>query len=94
MQTDRDYADMVNPYVRAEEEAEQRGFRKGVLMAVWWLLCICVAGLLLVSLKANAVAPWSYEESRQPIKASERDARITVCQSNSVLWGWSCFIVR
>lgn len=31
--TDRDYADMVNPYARMESDADARGYRRGALHA-------------------------------------------------------------
>ena len=94
--TDIDYKDIINPIGKMEREAEQRGYRRGILTAIWWLLCAVVAGLVLVSLKAHAAeAPrWSVEHSTKPIKASDRKAVITVCHSNSVRMGYQCFSVR
>ena len=87
-----DFADIINPIGRMEREAEQRGYRRGILTALWWLLCAVVAGMVLYSLKAHAA--WDYEESRRVIKASERNARISICQQNAVEMGWACFTVR
>ena len=46
--TDWDYADMVNPHVRAEQEAESRGYRSGIrdTIFVGALIIIVVVGLL------------------------------------------------
>lgn len=89
-----DYADMVNPYVRAEHEAEGRGYRRGVWAGAFAALYIAIiAGMILVSWHAHA-ADWTREESQRVITASERDAQITVCQQNAIERGWACFIVR
>ena len=92
--TDRDYTDMVNPYVRAEEEAFKRGHSEGLAAGIFYALCAIIAlGMLLVALDAHA-ADWTYEESPRVIRASERDARLTVCQQNAIERGWQCFIVK
>lgn len=88
-----DYADMINPYVRAEQEAETRGFRKGAAFGVYMTLCVIIAGMILMSLNAHA-ADWSFEEAKKPIRASERDATLSVCQNNSARHVWHCFFVR
>ena len=94
--TDIDYKDIINPIGKMEREAEQRGYRRGILTAIWWLLCACVAGLVLVSLKAHAAeAPrWSVEHAPKPIKASDRNASITICSTVSARMQWTCFVVR
>lgn len=38
---DRNYADMVNPYVRAEQEAEARGYKRGLFHAALFVFSIC-----------------------------------------------------
>lgn len=45
--TDRDYADLVNPYVRAEREAYERGYSAGILHAAGWLALLLIALCLL-----------------------------------------------
>lgn len=92
--TDYDYADMVNPYIRAEEEAHRRGFREGVAAGIFYAICAIIAlGMLLVALKADA-APrrvWTYEESFTPIRASSRGASISVCQNIGYERSWACY---
>lgn len=39
--TSRDYADMVDPYVRAEREAYQRGVRDGLVYAACFVIFVC-----------------------------------------------------
>ncbi len=46
--TDRDYADMVNPHVRAEDEAYKRGVQSGILIA-------CIAFFIILVGVAAAV---------------------------------------
>lgn len=46
--TSIDYADMVNPHVRAEKEAYKRGVESGLLIA-------CIAFLILITGVAAAV---------------------------------------
>lgn len=94
MNTDRDYADLVDPFVRAEVEAFKRGYGEGIVSGIWYsILTGIVAGLLLASWNAHA-ADWTYEESPRVIKASERGARLTACHNNAVEKGWVCFIVK
>ena len=91
--TDRDYADMINPHVRAEEEAHGRGYREGVAAGIFYaVVALVTAGMLLVAL--NAHAEWSYEEARRPLKASERGAKISVCQNNATGREWKCFLIK
>lgn len=94
MTTDRDYADMVNPYVRAEEEAHQRGYREGVAAGAFYATLIFVMLVLALAGCPAKAADWSFEEASRPIKASERGARITVCQNNATGRTWACFSVR
>ena len=92
--TDRDYADMVDPFVRAESEAWERGYDKGVVTGILYAIGIGFAlALVLFASKVNA-AEWTFEESRYPIKASERGADITVCHSSGVRFPWQCFSVK
>ena len=94
MSTERDYADMVDPFVRAELAAWERGYDKGVVAGILYAIGIGIAvGMILFASKAGA-AEWSFEEARRPIKASERDASYTVCQNNSIRHYWHCFIVK
>ena len=95
--TEYDYADMVDPFVKAEERAYERGWREGLLCGIFYSIATIIGvGMLLVALDAHAAeAPrWSYEEARKPLKASERNARISVCQQNAVERGWACFLIR
>jgi len=39
--TSRDYADMVNPYVRAEQDAERRGYKRGLVHAASFAILLC-----------------------------------------------------
>ena len=94
--TDRDYADLVDPYVRAEEEAFARGKSEGLFSGIFYTLVALIAlAMLLVSLHAHA-ASWSVEQTRgwHLPKASEREARIVVCQNNAARHEWRCFSVR
>ena len=89
-----DYKDILNPYVVAEEQAEKRGFWHGVAEAAfYYTLAIIALGLCLAALDARA-SEWTFEESRYPIKASERGADITVCHSSGVRFPWACFAVK
>lgn len=49
MRTDMDYADMVNPHVRAEAEAENRGWWKGFRDAAFSLLVGFTLGIALIN---------------------------------------------
>ena len=113
-----DYADMVDPFVRAESEAWERGYDKGVVTGILYAIGIgFVLALVLFASKIHAApqvlghladgrltslntkpavaAPmWTFEESRYPIKASERGADITVCHSSGVRFPWQCFAVK
>ena len=89
-----DFADIINPIGRMEREAEQRGYRRGILTAIWWLLCAVVAGLVLVSLKAHA-EPVRYKMTVLPIRASAVEARFTICQQYREFYGrWQCHAIR
>lgn len=90
--SDRDYSDMVNPYVRAEQEAEQRGFRKGLLTALWWLCIAVICGMLLVSMKANATVV-ALGQTWGIIKASDCGGRLSICQNNYARGKWQCSCV-
>ncbi len=90
--TERDYSDLVNPYVRAEAEAERRGFWHGVASAIWAILIACIIAGALYAGKVGA-AEWTFEEARKPIRASERGAQISVCHNNAVTRVWRCFFV-
>ena len=93
MATDRDYSDMVNPYVRAEEEAFQRGLRRGCTWAT--IVLIVALGLLLVALDARGAEILRFKLTATPIRASAVDARITVCQQYRELFGkWQCYAIR
>ena len=96
MLTDADYSDMVNPYVRAEEEAFKRGHTQGLLSGLWLALCGLVAvGLLLVALVAQAAEIVRFRLTAMPIRASAVDARITVCQQYpEVSRKWQCYALR
>jgi hypothetical protein len=93
-----DYKDILNPYVRAEVEAFKRGYGEGLVSGIFYVIvALIAAGLVLVSWNAHAVSAasdWTYEESPRVIKASERGARLTVCQQNAIERGWACFIVK
>lgn len=39
--TSRDYADMVNPHVRAEQEAHKRGYQRGLFHAAIYVIALC-----------------------------------------------------
>ena len=89
-----DYADMVDPFVRAESEAWERGYDKGVVTGILYAIGIgFVVGMILFASKA-AASEWTFEESHRVIKASERGADITVCHSSGVRFPWQCFVVK
>src|SRR4051812_49020404 len=94
--TDRNYADMVNPYVRAEEEARLMGFRHGVgvgIFATVMVLAFAFA-MFFYSLEARgAAAELRYQPTRAPIRASDLEARITVCQQDASSRKWLCYSV-
>ena len=96
--TDFDYKDLVDPFVRAEQEAFRRGYGQGILTGVFYaILCGLIGGaLLLVSTRGLAAEapPWERMESPRVIKASERGATVSVCQQNAVERGWSCFFIK
>ena len=88
--TDYDYADMIDPFVRAELEAWNRGYDKGVVAGILYAIGIgLVVGMLLFASKAHS-ATWTYEESFTVIKASHRGARITICQDTGFERKWAC----
>lgn len=96
MTTDRDYADMVNPYVRAEQEAHARGYREGLASGIFYaLVAIAGLGMLLVALNAHAEIAEELD-AWKPIKASDVHARLTVCHEHREPLGapWRCFAVR
>lgn len=39
--TSRDYADAINPYVRAERDAHRRGYNRGLLHAALFVIALC-----------------------------------------------------
>ena len=96
MTTDRDYADLIDPFVRAEVEAFKRGYDSGIVAGILYAIGIgIIVAMILFASKANA-AEWTVEESVRwhlP-KASERGARIVVCGNNSARREWRCFSVR
>ena len=96
MSTERDYADMVDPYVRAELAAWERGYDKGVVAGILYAIGIgIVVGMILFASKAGA-ATWASTESWITIRASDVGAKITVCQPNPKPLGptWLCYAGR
>lgn len=94
-----DYADMVNPYVRAELEAEQRGRRQGWGEGVFITILIVLALIAVfynVETRAQDLrkATRKYQPTEDTIKASAIDARITVCHKNAGATRWTCWSVR
>lgn len=92
--TERDYADMVNPFVRAEEEAHSRGFREGFGAGIFAtaLILVFAAALLFYRLEARATEVVRYRPAATPIRASDVDARITVCQQfHEIERKWRCW---
>jgi len=49
--TDQDYSDMVNPYLKAEEEAEARGYWRGIRQALYAVCAGLVLGVILAGLQ-------------------------------------------
>lgn len=99
--TQQDYADMVNPYVRAEEEAEERGFRRGIGAGVFGTILVLAfaAALILYRVEAKGAesrSAWLSVETWRPISASQVGARITVCHTNPKPIGlpWLCYATR
>ena len=96
MNTDRDYSDMVDPFVAAEKAAWERGFDKGVVSGILYAIGIgIVIALVLFASKVGA-ADWDVEQTRgwHLPKASERGARIVVCGNNAARHEWRCFVVK
>lgn len=89
-----DYADMVNPYVRAEQEAHERGFWEGCLSGIFYtLVALIAAAMILFSMNAHAEVSW-VALTWSPIKASDCGGTISVCQNNATEGTWTCFCVR
>ena len=92
--TDHDYADMIDPFVRAEVEAFKRGYGEGIASGIFYTICALIAaGLVLVSLNAHGATKrgWTYEEAYLPIRASSRAARIVICQDTGFERKWACY---
>ena len=95
--TDRDYADIVDPFVQAETEAFKRGYGQGILTGIFYaILCGLIGGaLLLVSTRGLAAEPVRYKLTVTPIRASAVDARFTICQQYREFYGrWQCHAIR
>jgi hypothetical protein len=52
--TDIDYADMVNPFVRAELEAHEKGKAEGYRLAIYHFGCFIVAFLVAFAISSGA----------------------------------------
>ena len=94
--TEHDYADLIDPFVRAEVEAFKRGYDSGIVAGILYAIGIgLVVAMILFASKANA-AEWSVEQTRgwHLPKASERGAAIVICQNNAARHEWRCFSVR
>jgi hypothetical protein len=52
--TDHDYAHMVNPFVRAEREAHEKGKAEGYRLALYHFGCFIVALLIAFSISSGA----------------------------------------
>ena len=92
--TDRDYADMIDPFVRAEVESFKRGYGEGVVSGIFYtIVAILAFGLVLVSWNAHAAPKhgWTYEEAYLPIRSSSRAARIVICQDTGFEKKWACY---
>ena len=51
MTTDHDYSSMVDPFVRAEQEAEARGYWRGIRQALYAIGVGLVLGAILAGLQ-------------------------------------------
>lgn len=87
-----DYADMVNPYVRAEQEAHERGFWEGCLSGIFYTLVVLIAaGMILFSMNAHAEVIFG-AYSWKPVIASDCGGTLSICQKKGSQW--ECFCVR
>lgn len=95
--TDRDYADLINPYVRAEEEAEQRGRRQGwcegAFVTILAILSL-VAVFYTVETRADVLLNWKFVIAEAPINASDCGTRVSVCHNSSAYHPWHCHCPR
>lgn len=93
--TERDYVDMVNPYVRAEEEAHGRGYRAGIGAGIFGTILVLalVAAMILYAVEARSAPKpqWTYEEAEYVIRAGAREAKLSVCQNNGFERKWGCW---
>ena len=93
--TDRDYADMIDPFIRAEEEAWSRGYDRGVVAGLLYAIGVgLVVAMILFASKVNAETI-RFKPTPLPIRASAVEARITVCQQYRELYGlWQCYAIK
>jgi hypothetical protein len=95
--TDVDYADMVNPFVRAEEEAEDRGRRRGICEGIFGTILTIlaiVAAAYTVETRSAEAPRWWVQETYAPIRASAAGCSISVSHNNATGRTWRTFCVR
>ena len=93
MSTDKDYADLVDPFVRAEVEAFKRGYGQGILTGIWYAILVGIVTAMLIYATNAHAADWWMSETWAPIKASDCGGKISACHNNAIEGKWTCYCV-